>query len=178
MSVITVVVAIVVAVVVWCVLTTNNFKKLDIRVSESLSGIEVALKKRYDLLNKMVDTTKSYVNYESSVLEKIVNLRNNMTPGELAEADAEVTRLRNSIFAVAENYPQLRSNEVVQQLQASIQDSEDHLQAARRVYNTSVTAYNTAIQMFPASLLAGGRQSKEFYRVEQQAEREDVKISF
>ena len=85
--------------------------------------------------------------------------------------------LSGRFFAVAEGYPELRSSAVFTELQRGIRDAEEHLQAARRLYNTNVTAYNTAIAMFPAKLLAGGRKPKEFFAAEE-SKREDVKLTF
>ncbi|KMW10420.1 LemA family protein [Enterocloster citroniae] len=115
---------VVLVIVFWCIRTANDFKRKEIRVQEGLSGVEVALTKRYDMLIKMMDT------------------------------------LSGQFFAVAENYPELRSSNVFVELQRGKRNAEEHLQAARRLYNSSVTAYNTAIAMFPAKLLTGSRQPK------------------
>ena len=85
--------------------------------------------------------------------------------------------MTSGLLALAEGYPELKSSEVFVELQKGIRDAEEHLQAARRVYNANVTAYNTAIAMFPASLLAGGRTAKEFYEAEEY-KHEDVKMQF
>ena len=100
-----------------------------------------------------------------------------MTIAEMNDAQQQMDTLSGKIFAVAENYPELRSSDVFVELQRGIRDAEEHLQAARRLYNSNVTAYNTAIAMFPAKLLAGGRQPAEFF-VADAGKREDVKISF
>ena len=86
-------------------------------------------------------------------------------------------RLSAKFFAVAEGYPELKSAQLFSDLQAGIRDAEEHLQAARRLYNASVTDYNTSIAMFPASILAGGRTAKSFFEADE-SKREDVKISF
>ncbi len=162
---------------IWCINTVNGFKKKEIRVQEGLSGVEVALTKRYDMLTKMLDTAKGYMAHETELFERVIALRRGMSIGELNDAQQQMDSLSGKLFAVAEGYPELRSSQVFVELQRGIRDAEEHLQAARRLYNTSVTAYNTAIALFPAKLLAGGRQPKEFFATEGY-KREDVKMTF
>lgn len=164
-------------IVVWCIKTVNGFKRKEIRVEEGRSGVEVALTKRYDMLSKMLDTAKGYMAHETELFEKVIALRRGMSIEELNSAQQQIDSLSGRLFAVAEGYPELRSSEVFAELQRGIRDAEEHLQAARRLYNTSVTAYNTAIAMFPAKLLSGGRQPKEFFAAEEH-KREDVKMTF
>lgn len=164
-------------IVVWCIKTVNGFKRKEIRVEEGRSGVEVALTKRYDMLSKMLDTAKGYMAHETGLFEKVIALRRGMSIEELNSAQQQIDSLSGRLFAVAEGYPELRSSEVFAELQRGIRDAEEHLQAARRLYNTSVTAYNTAIAMFPAKLLSGGRQPKEFFAAEEH-KREDVKMTF
>ena len=146
-------------------------------MQEGLSGIEVALTKRYDMLTKMLDTAKGYMAHESELFTKVIELRRGMSVAEMNDAQRQMDTLSVRFFAVAENYPELRSSSVLAELQRSIRDAEEHLQAARRLYNTSVTSYNTAIAMFPAKILAGSRQPKEFFAAEED-KREDVKMTF
>ena len=161
----------------WCVRTVNGFKKKEIRVQEGLSGVEVALTKRFDMLTKMLDTAKGYMAHESELFTKVIELRRGMSVAEMNDAQQQMDALSGRFFAVAENYPALRSSEVFAELQRGIRDAEEHLQAARRLYNSNVTAYNTAIAMFPAKILAGPRQPKEFFAADT-GKREDVKMSF
>lgn len=172
-----VILIVLVLIALWCISTTNGFKKKEIRVQEGLSGVEVALTKRYDMLTKMLDTAKGYMAHETGLFEKVIALRRGMSIEELNSAQQQIDSLSGRLFAVAEGYPELRSSEVFAELQRGIRDAEEHLQAARRLYNTSVTAYNTAIAMFPAKLLSGGRQPKEFFAAEEH-KREDVKMTF
>ena len=172
-----VILIVLVLIALWCISTTNGFKKKEIRVQEGLSGVEVALTKRYDMLTKMLDPAKGYMAHETGLFEKVIALRRGMSVAELNDAQQQMDSLSGRLFAVAEGYPELRSSEVFVELQRGIRDAEEHLQAARRLYNTSVTAYNTAISMFPAKLLAGGRQPKEFFAAEEH-KREDVKMTF
>ena len=161
----------------WCIRTVNDFKKKEIRVQEGLSGVEVALTKRFDMLTKMLDTAKGYMAHESELFTKVIELRRGMSVAEMNDAQQQMDALSGRLFAVAENYPALRSSDVFVELQRGIRDAEEHLQAARRLYNNNVSAYNTAIAMFPAKLLAGSRQPAEFF-VADAGKREDVKMSF
>ena len=168
---------IVILIVGWLLKTTNRFQRKEIRVQESLSGIEVALTKRYDLLTKMIDTAKGYMEHERELFTKTIALRRGMSVGELTEVNQEIDTLSGRFFAVAEGYPELRSSEVFVELQRGIRDAEEHLQAARRLYNASVAEYNTAISVYPAKLLAGDRKPKEFFAAEE-GKRKDVKMTF
>lgn len=161
----------------WCIRTVNDFKKKEIRVQEGISGIEVALTKRYDKLVKMLDIAKGYMTHESELFTKVIELRRGMSVAEMNDAQQQMDALSGRFFAMAENYPALRSSDVFVELQRGIRDAEEHLQAARRLYNSSVTAYNTAIAMFPAKLLAGSHQPKEFFAADA-GKREDVKMTF
>ena len=163
--------------VIWAVSTVNGFKRKEIKIQESLSGIEVALTKRCDLLTKLLDTTKGYMQHEKEVYSEVIRLRKGMSVGDMNEAEAQMSAMTGRLFAVAESYPELKSAAVFRELQNGISDAEEHLQAARRAYNANVAAYNTAIAMFPGSLLAGGRTAKEFFEAESH-KREDVKMTF
>lgn len=164
-------------IVIWCISTVNGFKKKEIRVQEGLSGVEVALTKRYDMLTKMLDTAKGYMAHENELFAKVIELRRGMSVEEMNTAAQQMDSLSGKLFAVAEGYPELRSSDVFVELQRSIRDAEEHLQAAHRLYNASVTAYNTAIAMFPAKLLVGTRQPKEFF-VADAGKREDMRMTF
>ena len=161
----------------WCIRTVNDFKKKEIRVQEGLSGIEVALTKRCDMLTKMLDTAKGYMAHESELFTMVIELRHGMSTAEMNDAQQQMDTLSGKFFAVAENDPKLRSSSVFVELQRGICNAEEHLQAMRRLYNNSVTAYNTALSMFPAKLLAGSRQPKEFFAADA-SKREDLKMTF
>ena len=172
-----IILVVVLLIVIWCISTVNGFKKKEIRVQEGLSGVEVALTKRYDMLTKMLDTAKGYMAHENELFAKVIELRRGMSVEEMNTAAQQMDSLSGKLFAVAEGYPELRSSDVFVELQRSIRDAAEHLQAARRLYNASVTAYNTAIAMFPAKLLAGTRQPKEFF-VADAGKREDMRMTF
>jgi LemA protein len=155
----------------------NNLNKMSVKVEESLSGIDVALTKRYDVLNKMMDVVKAYTKYEKETLFKTIKLRNNMTMEEENDANSAMNENLRKINVIAENYPELKSSENYKTLQLSIADVEEHLGAARRVYNSNVSYYNQLLVTFPSSMLAKqkGMQPKEFFKAEEE-KKKDVKI--
>ena len=171
-----IVVLILLVIVLWAIFTINKFKRLDIKVDEALSGIEVALEKRYDMLTKLLDAAKVYITHEKEVFNEVINLHKGMSVEDLKAADQKMNNVTGGLLALAEGYPELRSSEVFVSLEEGIKDAEEHLQAARRVYNANVSAYNTALAMFPSSLLKGARLPRDFYEIEDH-KREDVKIS-
>ena len=111
-----VILIVVLAIVFWCIKTVNGFKKKEIRVQEGLSGIEVALTKRYDMLTKMLDTAKGYIGHESELFTKVIELRRGMSIAEMNDAQQQMDALSGRFFAVAENYPELRSSSVFVEL--------------------------------------------------------------
>lgn len=174
-----VVAVIIVLLIFWWISTSNGFKRKKIKTEEALSGIEVALTKRYDLLTKMLDVTKGYAKHEKEVLTETIKLRRGMSVGELNEASAKLESLATNVNAVAEAYPEIRANTVFRDLQGSVRDVEEHLQAARRLYNSNVTVYNTSISMFPSSIVAGAMHLTPFeFFVAEERKREDVKMEF
>jgi LemA protein len=172
-----IVVVLILAVVGWIISTSNRFRVLTVKIDEADSGIDVALTKRYDTLTKLMDVVRAYAKHEQDVFSQTIQLRAGMGMAQRAEASTQMDTLTSRLFAVAENYPELRSSDNYMQLQDAIVDAEDHLQAARRVYNMNVSSYNAAIVMFPASVIANnqGLTAKDFFEAEER-KREDVKI--
>lgn len=166
-------------ILIWWVSTYNRIKVLRLKVKEGLSGIDVALTKRYDVLTKMLDAVKGYQKHEKELLIELVNLRSGMTMRERNEANKKLDAISEQINLIAENYPELKSSNNFVELQRSIVDVEEHLQAARRLYNANVTAYNSKIVTFPNSIVAGsmGASEEEFF-VAEESKRADVKMSF
>lgn len=154
------------------------------RVDEAWSDIDVQLKRRYDLIPNLVETVKGYATHEKTVFEEVTAARAQaQTAGSLDAKQAAEDRLSGAIrgiFAVAENYPQLKANENFKQLQSDLTDTEDKIQAARRFYNGNVRDYNTKLQTFPTNVLAGmfGFKSRPFYGIENEVERSAPKVSF
>ena len=164
---------------IWWIKTGNNLKRMAIKIEEALSGIEVALVKRYDMLTKLLDVAKNYARHESEVFAQVIKLRQGTSVAELNEAAGQVEAMASRLNVVAENYPQLRSSDVFVSLQSGIRDSEEHLQAARRLYNSNVTGLNTAIEVFPSSIVAKAKQvqKREFFAAEE-AKKADVAMRF
>ena len=173
------IVAIVAVILLWWVGTYNGIKKLDIKVKEGLSGIDVALTKRYDVLTKMLEVVKGYQQHEKEILTEVIKLRSGMTMQERNTANQQMDTAFGRINLLAENYPELKSSNNFIQLQNAILDTEEHLQAARRLYNANVTAFNEKIVTFPNSIVAGsmGAAAKEFFEAEA-VKRQDVKMQF
>ena len=148
-----------------------------VKIDESLSGIDVALTKRYDVLTKMMDVVKAYAKHEKETLFEVINLRKDMTIQEKNEANKAMDENMKKINIVAENYPELKSSENYKTLQQSIADVEEHLQAARRLYNSNVSLFNQLLVTFPTSSIAKnkGMTKKDFFEADE-TKREDVKI--
>ena len=171
------VLVIIICIVAWYIGTSNRIKVADLKISEAVSGIDVALTKRYDVLTKMLDAVKAFQKYESETFTNLVNLRMGMSMNERNEANRSMDKLSSELKIVAENYPELKSSENYAELQKSIVDVEEHLQAARRLYNSNVTAYNRYIISFPSSKVAGmmGAVQKQYFEAENY-KREDVQL--
>lgn len=150
----------------------NSLVRLKVRVDEAWSDIEVQLKRRYDLIPNLVNTVKGYAAHEKTVFEDVTEARANalsaQTVNDAAKADNQFQAALKSLFAVAENYPQLRASENFQQLSGEITDTEDKIQAARRFYNGAVRDLNTRIKTFPTNIFAGmlGFKQRDFFDVD------------
>lgn len=157
----------------------NGIKVAGLKCDEALSGIDVALTKRYDVLTKMKDVVRGYMQHERETLIELVRMRSGMSMAERQNVNGQMDQLANQIRILAENYPELRSSQNFIELQRAITDVEEHLQAARRLYNANVTSYNTKIVTFPSSLAAGslGAVKKDFF-VAEDGKRQDVNMSF
>ena len=164
-AIVVIVVLLVFAVPFWWISTSNDFKRKIIKVGEGLSDVEVALTNRYDILTKLLDATKGFTTHEKTLLTQIVAMRRGMSVGELNKANEQADDLASRINVMVEAYPELRSSDVVRELQAGISDTEKHLQAARRLYNSNVAAFNSAIVVFPANIVANAQrlEQREFF---------------
>ncbi|CCY79367.1 putative uncharacterized protein [Mycoplasma sp. CAG:877] len=180
MEVIIIVVAIVVVILVgWYIGTSNKLNRAVVKIEEADSGIDVALTKRYDALTKMLEITKGYAKHEKETLGEVINLRKGMSIAEKQDANNKMTETFGKINVLAEAYPELKSSENFKTLQLSVADVEEHLQAARRLYNANISSYNQEIVSFPTSIVAGmkGFVKKEFFEADE-AKKEDVKMEF
>ncbi|MBI2640352.1 MAG: LemA family protein [Candidatus Sungbacteria bacterium] len=154
------------------------------QVGEAWSDIEVQMKRRYDLIPNVVEAVKGYVLHERGVLENVTRARTQAmgahTPQEHAQAENMLTDTLKTLFAVAENYPDLKANANFLDLQRELADTENKIQSARRFYNGNVRDYNTAVQSFPTNLVARafGFTGKEFFDLEEEAARQPVGVRF
>ena len=178
-----IVLAVVVFLVVsWWISTSNRLKVMGVKIDEALSGIDVALTKRFDLLTKVVATVKGYAKHEEETLTKIIAMRNPGSAASLMEKQQfanATTEALNSLNVVVEQYPDLKANTSFLSLQNSISDVEEQLQAARRLYNANVSKYNQSIIVFPTSIVANASHltKRDFFEAEE-VKRQDVKIEF
>ena len=166
-------------VVISIIVMSNNLNKALVKIDEADSGIDVALTKRYDVLTKMIETVKGYAKHEKEVLFDVVKIRKGMTIEEKNEANKQMDETLSKINVLAENYPDLKASENFAVLQQSIADVEEHLQAARRLYNANISTFNQMIVTFPTSIVAGMKHltKKEFFEAEE-TKKADVKMEF
>lgn len=169
--------------VLWLIGVFNGLVTLKNRIKEAWSDIDVQLKRRYDLIPNLIETVKGYAKHEKQVFEEVTKARTAAMKAQGAHDKAEAENMLSdtlkSLFAVSENYPQLKANENFLQLQQELTDTEDKIEAARRFYNGNVRDYNIKIQVFPNNMVAGmfGFHGEEFFKAEE-GEREAVKVSF
>ena len=157
---------IVVVLGLWLIGVFNGLVRLKNRVDEAWSDIEVQLKRRYDLIPNLVNTVKGYANHEDNVFTKVTEARSHamqaQTPAQHAQAEGMLTGALKSLFAVAEGYPELKASDNFLHLQQELTDAEDKISASRRFYNGNVRDFNTKIQVFPNTLVAGMMGFKKF----------------
>ena len=161
----------------------NALVQLRVRTDSAWSDIDVQLKRRHDLIPNLVETAKGYATHEKSTFEDIAKFRSMAmqatSPADKAVAENQLTGALKSLFAVAENYPELKANDQFLQLQSSLSQTEDTIQNARRYYNAVVRDLNTKIQVFPTNILAGmfGFKARQFFEVAD-TDREPVAVKF
>jgi len=178
-----IIVALVLLVGLFYVFFRNSIIRLRNQCDEAWSGIDVQLKRRHDLVPNLVESVKGYATHERETFEKVTQARaaamQASGPAEASQAESQLTAALGGLRVVAEQYPQLRATENFQQLQRNLSELEDEIQAARRIYNSNVQAYNTRIQQFPGSLIAGSSfQPKEFFEITEPGDREVPQVSF
>jgi len=175
--------------VFWLIFGYNSLIKRRNRTQEAWSDIDVQLKRRYDLIPNLIETVKGYVKHERETLEAVTRARTeamnvhdkkDATPEEIGKSENMLTGALKTIFALSESYPDLKANTNFLQLQDELSDTENKIQAARRFYNGQTRDFNTAIQQFPKSIIAGWFHfdAFTFFEVEEKKEREAVKVSF
>jgi LemA protein len=162
----------------------NSLVQLRVRADSAWSDIDVQLKRRHDLIPNLVETVKGYAAHEKGTFENIAKFRSQAmqaaTPADKAQAENQLSGALKSLFAVAENYPELKASEQFTGLQASLNSIEDNIQNARRYYNAVIRDYNTRVQSFPTNILAGmfGFQTRQFFEVEAPEDRQAVQVKF
>lgn len=166
----------------WYISTVNTFRRMQVKIDESESSIDVALTKRFDLLTKMLQAAKGYMKHERETLEKVVQMRQPASSASIKEKEEfanEVGRGIEAINVVVEQYPELKSNTTMMKLQDATFDVEENLQAARRFYNSNVNMYNQKIVTFPSSVVAGMKnfEKRDFFEAEER-KRQDVEFNF
>jgi len=173
-----------VAVVGFVVLTYNRLIALRNRVKESFSDIDVQLKRRYNLIPNLIEAVKGYAAHEKGVLEKVTEARTRAMGASgvhgKAEAENMLTGALKSLFAVSENYPDLKASANFLELQRELRDTEDKIQAARRFYNNTVMSLNNKVETFPSNFIAKGFNFKkeEFFELEEEAAKEVPEVKF
>jgi LemA protein len=178
MELVWILVIVLVVLVVVGVLIYNGLVQRRLRVDEALAQIQVQLKRRWDLIPNLVNAVKSYMGFEQAVLTQVTEARANAVaagaqgPAQQAQAEGALTGALRSLFAVVENYPELKANQNVLELQEQLTTTENQISFSRQHYNASVLDYNTSIQTFPNVLLAGpfGFTKREFFEAEAQAQ--------
>jgi len=176
-----VILLIIIGIVGWYISTRNRFIRLEQNVESSESRIDVYLTKRFDLLTKMLDTTKGYMKHEKETLIDVIEMRN---PGakaslqEKAQFNEQMNEAAKQLNLVVERYPELKADRMFDNLQNSISEVEENLQAARSNFNSNVKDFNQAILQFPASLVAGSKYTKKEYFEAETSKKQDVKMDF
>lgn len=167
----------------WAVTIYNSLIKLKNRVDEAWSDIDVQLKRRYDLIPNLINTVKGYAAHEKELLEKVTEARTQamgaQNPADKEKAENMLSGTLKSLFAVAENYPDLKANQNFLELQRELTDTEDKIQASRRFYNGNVRDFNTKIEVFPNNIFAGMLHfvKRDFFQADT-SEKENVEVKF
>jgi LemA protein len=162
----------------------NRFVRLRNRVDNAWAQIEVQLKRRWDLIPNLVETVKGYAAHERETFENVTEARTRAqqarTPAEAAQAEGFLDQALGRLFAVAEAYPELQADDNFRQLQTELSETENRIAVARQVYNDTVLTFNNAIQTVPGVFFAGffGFEKREFFDVEDDAQREPPRVSF
>ena len=178
-----IIIGVIVLLILWFVVTYNKLIGLRNKKDDQWSQIEVQLKRRADLIPNLVETVKGYAKHEKSTFEEVIKARNTYleakTPEAEIKASAGVSNALSKLFALAENYPELKANQNFLSLQNDLKDTEDKISYARQFYNDSVLTYNNKVEMVPSNIVAGltGFKKGTFFEVEEK-DKEAPKVSF
>ncbi len=163
----------------------NNLVRLRQSVAESWSAIDTELRRRYDLIPNLVETVKGYAAHEKGTFEAVIEARNaaassQASPEAQAKNENVLSGALRQLFALSENYPQLKANENFKQLQGDLDETENRLSQARRFYNANVRELNTAVESFPSSIVAGttGFKAAQYFEIDDNAARSPVAVKF
>ncbi len=169
-------------IVLYIVFLFNSLITLKNRVENAWSQIDVQLKRRFDLIPNLINTVKGYMKHEKGVLTEVTNARTALISGSMkdkAKASNQITEALKSIFAVAENYPQLKANENFKLLQEELAGTEGKISYARQFYNDNVMEFNTKLQKIPTNVIGKmlGFKEREFFKTEE-GEKKPIKVEF
>ena len=184
MTVLYIVLGIVAILILWFIAIYNGLVKLRTRTDEAASDIDVQLKRRHDLIPNLINTVKGYAAHEEGVFTKITEARtsamNAQGVEDKAKAENALSGTLKTLFAVAENYPDLKANANFIELQKELSDTENKIQSARRFYNGNARDLNIKIQTFPSNIIAGmfGFKKKEFFELEGEEEKAVPEVKF
>lgn len=179
-----IIIAVIAIIIIWAIAMFNSLVRLKNRVKEAWADIDVQLKRRYDLIPNLIESVKAYMSHESGVFEKVTEARaraiNATGVADKAQAENMLSGALKTLFAVSENYPQLRASENFLKLQEELSDTENKIQAARRFYNNNVMDFNTHQEVFPSNLIASifGFAKSEFFELKEEGQREAPKVKF
>ncbi len=177
-------IAIVVIILLWMMVAYNGFVRQQNLVKEGWSGIDVQLKRRHDLIPNLIEAVKGYQTHEQKIFEDVANLRTQAmsatSPQQSGAAEASLTGALGKLFAIAENYPDLKASQNFLDLQRNLSDIEDQVQLARRYYNGTARDFNTRVQSFPGNLIAQlfHFQAVEFFQLDAETERAVPAVKF
>jgi LemA protein len=178
-----IILAIIAVIIFWLIIVFNGFVILKNRTKEAFSDIDVQLKRRYDLIPNLVETVKGYAKHESEIFEKVTLARASAMSAQgmknKAVAENQLSETLKSLFAVSENYPDLKASTNFLELQRELTDTEDKIQAARRFYNTNVRDLNIKVESFPDNIIAKafGFSQMELFEADAN-EKQPVKVNF
>ena len=177
------IILLIVLILIYIFVTYNSLVKLSNAQKEAFSTMDVYLKKRWDLVPNIVETVKGYAKHEKSLLESVINLRNKaydkMSNDEKIQTNQDITKAINNVMALAEAYPDLKSNENFMDLSNQLSKVEEDIANSRKYYNATVRNLNNKIQMFPSNIIAKILGYKEVKMFEANSEeRENVKVEF
>lgn len=184
MNILWIILGVVAAIIFWAVAAYNGLVRLKNRAKEAWADIDVQLKRRYNLIPNLVETVKGYASHERQVFEKVTEARTRAMGAkdikERGRAENMLSGALKTLFAVSENYPQLKASENFLELQRELRDTEDKIQAARRFYNSNVRDLNIKIESFPANIIASVFKfgQMDLFEIAEPEEREPVKVKF